>query len=370
MVPTGHHTVFGPIVFVLYTAEIVQIVAQHGLNFHQYADDCQIYVATSVSEVHSAIDQFSRCLHDVVIWMSASRLRLNASKTQVLWLGSRHNIDRLTVREVPVLSSTVGVVGSGRDLGVVIDSQLSMADHVASVCRSEYYHLRQIRPTLQSLSRDAAKTVVQAFISSRLDYCNSVLYGVTDNLVQRLQSVQNAAARLITRTGRREHISPVLQELHWLPVRRRVDFKRFTDTSAPGHFGPKTLRHLYLVPKCPGHFGTGTEMSQDISGRCGRPTAGESDSSSDVSMRTHLSGTVSSCFATLRQLRSVRRSTSQAVLRTVAGRLAGVVAPGLWQRDARRSTWQPARQTTVCDERRCMTCLLCAEVRAHHPATP
>ena len=103
-----------------------------------------------------------------------------------------------------------------------------MADHVASVYRSTYYHLRQIRPTLQSLSRDAAKTLVQAFISSRLDYCNSVLYGVTDNLFQRLQSVQNAAVRLITRTGRREHISPVLQELHWLPVRRRVDFKLAT----------------------------------------------------------------------------------------------------------------------------------------------
>jgi len=75
------------------------------LKFHQYADNCQIYVATSVSAVHSAIDQLSRCLHDVDV--SASRLRLNASKTHVLWLGSRHNIDRLTVHEVPVLSSTV-----------------------------------------------------------------------------------------------------------------------------------------------------------------------------------------------------------------------------------------------------------------------
>ena len=97
------------------------------LKFHQYADDCQMYVATSVSAVHSAIDQLSRCLHDVDVWISASRLRLNARKTQVLWLGSRHNSDRLTVHEVPVLSSTIGVV---------IDSRLSMADHVASVCRS------------------------------------------------------------------------------------------------------------------------------------------------------------------------------------------------------------------------------------------
>ena len=120
-----------------------------------------------------------------------------------------------------MLSSAVGVVGSARDLGVVID-------HVASVCRSAYYHLRQRRFTLQSLSRDAAKTIVQAFISSRLDYCNSVLYDVTDNLLQRLQSAQNAAARLITWTGRREHISPVLQELHWLPVRRRIDFRLAT----------------------------------------------------------------------------------------------------------------------------------------------
>jgi len=129
-VPVPQGSVLGPILFVLYTAKIGRIVAQHWLQFHQYADDCQIYIATPVSAVHSAIDQLSRCLHDVDVWMSASRLCLNASKTQVLWLGSGHNIDRLTVREVPVFSSTVGVVGSARDLGVVIDSRLSMADHV------------------------------------------------------------------------------------------------------------------------------------------------------------------------------------------------------------------------------------------------
>ena len=167
------------------------------------------FTSTSANASHGAIDQLSRCLHDVDVWKSASRLRLNASKTQVLWLGSRLNIDRLTVREVPVLTSTVGVVGSALDLCVVIDSRLSMADHVASVCRSAYYHLGQIRRTL-SLPRDAAKTLVHAFISSRLDYCNSVLYSV-NNLLQRLQSVQNAAVRLITQTGRHEHISPVLQ---------------------------------------------------------------------------------------------------------------------------------------------------------------
>ena len=69
------------------------------------------------------------------------------------------------------------------------------------------------------------KTLVQAFISCRLDYCNSLLYGVTDNVMRRVQSLQNAEARLITRARRRDHITPVLCQLHWLPVRRRVEFK-------------------------------------------------------------------------------------------------------------------------------------------------
>jgi len=130
----------------------------------------------------------SQC-HRPVFALSSRRRRLDEcepttpERQQDTSAVARHNIDRLTVREVQVFSSTVGVVGSARHLGVVIDSRLSMADHVASVCRSAYYHLRQIRPTLDTLSRDAAKTLVQAFISSRLDYCNSVLYGVTDNLL-------------------------------------------------------------------------------------------------------------------------------------------------------------------------------------------
>jgi len=70
---------------------------------------------------------------------------------------------------------------------------------------------------VRALSIDAATTVIQAFVSSRLDYCNSVLNGITENLFQRLQSVQNAAARLITQTKRREHM-PVLRQLHWLAV--------------------------------------------------------------------------------------------------------------------------------------------------------
>jgi len=84
---------------------------------------------------------------------------------------------------------------------------------------TSYFRRRQLRPIIRSMTEDAAKTVIQAFISSHLDYCNSLLLGVADNLLQRLQSVQNAAAQLITRTGRQVHTTPIL---HSLPVPQRI----------------------------------------------------------------------------------------------------------------------------------------------------
>jgi len=163
---------------------------------------------------------------DINDWTRASRLRLNPTNTQIMWLGTSQQLDKITVRDVQLLSTEVTVVDSARNFGVIIDSQLSLDAHVAAVCRSGYYQLRQVRPVTRSLSADAAKTLVQVFISSRLDYCNALLYGVSDGLMCRLQSVQNAATRLVTnrRAAPRSH-QPILRQLHWLPVRQRVTFK-------------------------------------------------------------------------------------------------------------------------------------------------
>ena len=88
-----------------------------------------------------------------------------------------------------------------------------------------FFQVRQLSPVVRSLSVDATKTLVLAFISNRLDYCKSLLYGITDNLFRRVQAAENAAARLITGVWQHEHITPVLKQLHWLPVRQRVHFK-------------------------------------------------------------------------------------------------------------------------------------------------
>jgi len=108
---------------------------------------------------------------------------------------------------------------------MVTNSGLTVSDHVTAVCHSTYYQLRQLHVIARSLSDDSAKTVIQAFISCRLDYCNALLCGISDGLIQHLQSVQNAAARLVTGVHWRHHITPVLRQLRWLPVRQGVDIK-------------------------------------------------------------------------------------------------------------------------------------------------
>jgi len=197
-----------------------------GHRLHQYADDCQVYISVPVTEAAAAVDRFSSCVADVSTWLSSSRLdRLNPAKTVVICLGGREQVANITVDSISVLSPTVTTVASARDLAVVVDSQLTMSANVSSTCRSAYHQLRQLRLVVRSLSVDAAKTAVQSFVSTRLDYCNSLMYGIADRLMQRLQAVQNAGARLITVARRRDHISPVLRQLQWLAVRQRVQFK-------------------------------------------------------------------------------------------------------------------------------------------------
>jgi len=120
-----------------------------------------------------------------------------------MWLGSGHQLKHVDLKDIPLLSTTGKlVIESARDLGVILDSRLTLSAHVSALCRAGYYRLRQLRPLVQSMTVEAARTAAAAFISCRLDYCNSLLFGLPDTLLRKLQSMQNATARLITGTRR------------------------------------------------------------------------------------------------------------------------------------------------------------------------
>ena len=210
---------------------------------HQYADDCQLYLSVPANEASSAAVKLSQCVTDIDEWLRVSRLLLNPTKTQLIWLGSRQQLARVVgVREVPILSTCIPSVDKVRNLGVVLDSHLTFSEQVAAVCRSAFCFLRQLRAITRTLTTDAAKTLIQAFVTSRLDYCNAILCGISDFLLRRLQAVQNTAARLITGSLRFDHITPILRQLHWLPVRRRISFKLATQVYRALHLSPSYLR--------------------------------------------------------------------------------------------------------------------------------
>ena len=119
------------------------------------------------------------------------------------------------------LSTASGV----RNLGVIFDSALSSEAFVNSICKSAWFNLFNIRRSRRSLTTDAAKILVQAYVMSKIDYCNSLLYGIPDKLLNRIQRIQNDAARVVLRLHQFSHITPALAALHWLPVKRRIDFK-------------------------------------------------------------------------------------------------------------------------------------------------
>jgi hypothetical protein len=99
---------------------------------------------------------------------------------------------------------------------------MTMEAHVNSVVSFAFYHIWRIGTIRDYLTCDATVTLVHAYVSSLLDYCNTLLYGLPDKLIYKIQKAQNAAAHLITGTYRYDHITPILFELHWLPVKSRI----------------------------------------------------------------------------------------------------------------------------------------------------
>ena len=102
---------------------------------------------------------------------------------------------------------------------------MSLVKNVTTICKTCFLHLRNIAKIRDSLSQKDTEILVHAFISFKLDSCNSLLNGLPQTLIDRLQAVQNYAARLVTRSAKHNHITPILKQLHWLPVYSRIKYK-------------------------------------------------------------------------------------------------------------------------------------------------
>ncbi|XP_037387443.1 uncharacterized protein LOC119261807 [Pygocentrus nattereri] len=167
--------------------------------------------------------RITACLADVASWMTTHHLKLNPSKTEMLYIPGSSGI-RCDL-SIPFENTLITPSTEARSLGVVVDDQLSFTAHVANLtqsCRFLLYNIRRIRPFL---SREATQVLVQSLVISRLDYCNSLLAGLPMRTIRPLQLIQNAAARLVFNLPKFSHVTPLLRSLHWLPVAARIRYK-------------------------------------------------------------------------------------------------------------------------------------------------
>ncbi|WP_419615719.1 reverse transcriptase family protein [Thiolapillus sp.] len=225
-VPQG--SVLGPVLFVLYTTPLSDIIASHSVNHQLFADDTQLQKSAPLSEIDNLTKELCACTDDIKAWMTENQLKLNDDKTEAL-LFSFFSSSKPAAISLPD-SITLGCHNipfsySARNLGFILDSELSMKKHVIKICQTAHFELKRISSIRRFLTEDATKTLVTSYILSRLDYCNCLLMGAPNSVIQPLQKVQNFAARLILMAPRHHHSTPLLKKLHWLPISERIKYK-------------------------------------------------------------------------------------------------------------------------------------------------
>ena len=184
--------------------------------------------------------------------MKLNLLKLNDDKTELLVITSRPSRSQSLDISIKVGDQYISPSDDPpKNLGVIFYSTCSLRDHVANVCRSINFNLYSIGRIRKYLDRPTVEKLVNATITSRLDYCNSLMFGIPKELITQLQMRQNHAARVITQWRKYDHITPVLVDLHWLPVKQRIDFKILLLTyKALNGLAPAYLREQ-LVPYSP-----------------------------------------------------------------------------------------------------------------------
>ena len=227
-VPQG--SVVGPILFNIYVRSFISMLNKAGFVVHGYADDHQILKAFCIEFQYEAIRcSVPRCLDIIAVWMKTFFLKLNSSKSQIIIFSPANLSNQVHIDNVKLSNGTnIKITNTVTNLGIKLDSQLTFAPQINSLCSHSYQLLRNLYSVQKYLEADHLRLLVQSIIVSKIDYCNSLLYGIPMYEINKLQRLQNSCARLIYGKKKNDHVTELLQMLHWLPIRQRIIFKMLT----------------------------------------------------------------------------------------------------------------------------------------------
>jgi len=229
-------SVLGPVLFISYTDDVTLIFDSHQVNHHLYADDKQAYVSVAVNNVSLACQILERCIRDIASWCASRRLQLNAAKTELIWFGSRQMLEKLTDFDLTLDTGTIAIrtVKSVRDLGIHLDSELTMKTHISKVVSSCHHQLRRIRQVRRLSGKMWLNSWFQHSFyrdSTTATHCCLVCQAYVSVSVCRLCYLASAACDECSGSSHndcrcmRNHVKPALKQVHWLPVEQRITYK-------------------------------------------------------------------------------------------------------------------------------------------------
>ena len=217
----------GPVLFNIYLRSIYKCVEKLGFKIFGYADDHQILkIFIPAEQVEVLTGSIVRCFSVIKDWMARYYLQMNDSKTQFIVFGTSAILNQIRIGGVTVgLGITIRFVNVVKNLGMRMDNVLSFTDQVMTLKKSCFRTIRILRKIRFLLSEEQCKIIVNSMVVMGLDYCNSLYYGISENLLRQLQLIQNAAAKVVTCKYKHDHMDNDLEKLHWLCVKKRILFK-------------------------------------------------------------------------------------------------------------------------------------------------
>ena len=212
--------------FTLYIKPLSAIIDSHSIIHHSFADDLQLQMSAPPDRISELLHSMQSCISDVKTWATANMLKLNDSKTDLMLVTSKrskhlHNLPT----SITIGNAQIPFKQSVKNLGFTLDCHLTMNAHVSNIARTCYFELHRLASIRRFLTSTATATLVSAFVLSRIDYCNSLLFGSTHDVTSHLQRIQNYAARVILHLPMSSSITIHLKSLHWLPVKVRSTYK-------------------------------------------------------------------------------------------------------------------------------------------------
>ena len=225
-VPQG--SILGPVLFNSYIAPLSKIAQLHGIEDDKFADDEQMALAFRTTQLQSqlnAVIKMENCIDDIRDFLKQNKLSNNGEKTECSLFGTSQQLKKIKFESIDVDGVQIKIKNEVKNLGIMFDSTLSMAAQVKKICKTGYLNLKNISEIRKSLNKDNCKIIINALVTSHLDYGNSLLYGISKKQMNKLQVLQNASVRLIEKKRKHDSISQSRKELHWLPIEARIEFK-------------------------------------------------------------------------------------------------------------------------------------------------